>query len=51
MRLAGVAKVKHQLSEYRRSEQDPEEPEWEEPAKKRLGRAWQGDEDVLYDYL
>lgn len=36
MRLASVAKVKHQLSEYRPSGQDPEEPEWKELAKKRL---------------
>ena len=33
------------------SEQDAEELEWKELAKKRLGRAWQGDEDALYDYL
>ena len=31
--------------------QDSEELEWKELAKKRLGRAWQGDEDALYDYL
>lgn len=33
------------------SEQDSEELEWKELAKKRLGRAWQGDDDALYDYL
>ncbi len=33
------------------SEQDSEELEWKELAKKRLGRAWQGDEDAVYDYL
>ncbi len=33
------------------SEQDSEELEWKELAKKRLGRAWQRDEDALYDYL
>jgi prevent-host-death family protein len=33
------------------SEQDLEEVEWKEFAKKRLSRAWQGDEDALYDYL
>ncbi len=33
------------------SEQDSEELEWKELAKERLGRAWQEDEDALYDYL
>jgi prevent-host-death family protein len=33
------------------SEQDSEALEWKELAKKRLGRAWQEDEDALYDYL
>jgi len=33
------------------SEQDSEELEWKGLAKKRLGDAWQGDEDALYDYL
>ena len=33
------------------SEQDLEELEWKEFAKKRLARAWEGDEDALYDYL
>ena len=33
------------------SAQDSEGLEWKELAKKRLGRAWQGDEDALYDYL
>jgi prevent-host-death family protein len=33
------------------SEQDSEELEWRELAKQRLGRAWRGDPDALYDYL
>jgi len=33
------------------SEQDLEELEWKGLAKKRLARAWKGDEDALYDYL
>ena len=33
------------------SEQDLEELEWKELARKRLARAWKGDEDALYDYL
>ncbi|HLC41573.1 MAG TPA: type II toxin-antitoxin system Phd/YefM family antitoxin [Methylomirabilota bacterium] len=33
------------------SEEDLEELEWKEFAKKRLARAWEGDEDALYDYL
>ena len=33
------------------SEQDAEELEWKELAKKRLRRAWHGDADALYDYL
>lgn len=33
------------------SEQDSEELEWKELAKKRLSRSWQGDDDALYDYL
>ncbi len=47
MRFASVAEVKNQPL----SEQDSEELEWKDLAKKRLGRAWQGDEDALYDYL
>ena len=46
MRFASVAEVKNQFSE-----QDSEELEWKGLAKKRLGDAWQGDEDALYDYL
>jgi prevent-host-death family protein len=33
------------------SEQDLDELEWKELARKRLARAWEGDEDALYDYL
>lgn len=28
-----------------------DELEWKELAKKRLARAWEGEEDALYDYL
>ena len=33
------------------SEQDLEELEWKELAKRRLERAWKGEGDGLYDYL
>ena len=33
------------------SDQDSEELEWKGLAKQRLGRAWEGDADALYDYL
>lgn len=33
------------------SEADLEELEWRQLAKKQLARAWQGEEDALYDYL
>lgn len=33
------------------SEQDLEELEWKEVAKRRLARAWEGEPDALYDYL
>lgn len=33
------------------SEQDLEYLEWKGLTKKRLGDAWRGDEDALYDYL
>ena len=33
------------------SEQDLEELEWKDMAKRRLARAWKGDDDGLYDYL
>ena len=33
------------------SEQDLEELEWKQLARRKLARAWKGEEDVLYDYL
>jgi len=33
------------------AEGDLEELEWRQLARKRLARAWEGDEDALYDYL
>lgn len=33
------------------SEADLEELEWRQLAKKQLARAWEGEEDALYDYL
>lgn len=30
---------------------DLEELEWKQLAKRRLSRAWEGDDDALYDYL
>ncbi len=33
------------------SEEDLEELEWRRLARKRLARAWEGEEDTLYDYL
>lgn len=39
MRIAGVTKSNHQLSDYPPSEQESEDPEWKELAKNRLGRA------------
>jgi prevent-host-death family protein len=33
------------------SEQDLEELEWKNLAKRRLARAWAGEDDALYDYL
>src|SRR5207253_11373764 len=32
-------------------EADLEELEWKQLAKRRLARAWEGEEDALYDYL
>jgi len=32
-------------------EADLEELEWKQLARKKLARAWQGEEDALYDYL
>ncbi|HJS58014.1 MAG TPA: type II toxin-antitoxin system Phd/YefM family antitoxin [Vicinamibacteria bacterium] len=32
-------------------EGDLEELAWKQFAKKRLARAWEGEEDALYDYL
>ncbi len=34
-----------------REEADLEELEWKELARKKLARAWEGEEDALYDYL
>ena len=33
------------------SEEDLEELEWKQLAGRKLARAWQGEEDALYDYL
>jgi prevent-host-death family protein len=33
------------------SEQDLEELEWKELARRKLASAWEGEEDALYDYL
>jgi len=33
------------------AEGDLEELEWRKLARKRLARAWEGEEDALYDYL
>ena len=33
------------------AEGDLEELEWRQLARKRLARAWEGEEDALYDYL
>jgi prevent-host-death family protein len=33
------------------TERDLEELEWRGVAKRRLERAWKGEEDALYDYL
>lgn len=33
------------------SEQDLEELEWKQLAVKKLSKAWEGEEDSLYDYL
>ena len=33
------------------SEQDLEELEWRGLARRRLAKAWEGEEDALYDYL
>jgi len=33
------------------SEQDLEELEWKGLARRRLARAWKGEDDALYDYL
>ena len=32
-------------------EADLEELEWRQLARKKLARAWEGEEDALYDYL
>lgn len=33
------------------SEKDIEDLEWKELSRKRLDRAWEGDDEALYDYL
>jgi prevent-host-death family protein len=33
------------------SEADLEELEWKQLARRKLARAWAGEEDALYDYL
>jgi prevent-host-death family protein len=33
------------------SEQDLEDLEWRRLARRRLEKAWEGEEDALYDYL
>jgi prevent-host-death family protein len=33
------------------SEQDLEELEWKQLARRKLARAWKGEADALYDYL
>ena len=33
------------------SEEDLEELEWRQLARRKLARAWEGEEDALYDYL
>ena len=33
------------------SEKDLEELEWKQMAVKKLSRAWDGEDDALYDYL
>jgi prevent-host-death family protein len=33
------------------SERDLEELEWKQLAREKLARAWEGEEDGLYDYL
>lgn len=33
------------------SEEDLEEMEWKQLARRKLARAWEGEEDALYDYL
>lgn len=33
------------------SEQDLEELEWRQLARRKRARAWKGEEDALYDYL
>ncbi len=32
-------------------EGDLEELEWKGPARRKLARAWEGEDDALYDYL
>lgn len=33
------------------SEEDLEELEWRQLARRKLARVWEGEEDALYDYL
>ena len=33
------------------SEEDLEELEWRQLARRKLARAWEGEDDALYDYL
>jgi prevent-host-death family protein len=33
------------------SEDDLEELDWKDLARRKLARAWKGEEDALYDYL
>jgi hypothetical protein len=60
MRFASVAEVKDGLSEYLArarkkiqplEEADLEELEWRQLARRKLARAWEGEEDALYDSL
>ncbi len=50
MRFASVAEVKDGLIQPL-EEADLEELEWRQLARRKLARAWESEEDALYDYL
>ena len=49
MRVASVEEVKDSIQAL--AERQREDLEWRRLCQRRLERAWEGEEDALYDYL